>query len=179
MESTFRSTREAVAATTRLALRPMLALLVLALLVVLLIDLDAVIATAGSSPAVFVVLSVPVALLFLSTIAFLAMSLAYRFARLTISPEGLRYERWPFATLTARWDEVDRIVTGSFGGRPFATMLVWRRTIGLEVSLGTARFGSAKYQGIPLQDFEGWADRTLEAAIVEFAPRLAAPDHHA
>jgi hypothetical protein len=92
--------------------------------------------------------------------------------RITISPEGISYYRWPMKTIHGTWAEVEKITKGRFLNRGKTTLLVRRKEAGYEFKMGPITLGSADFDRIPLSDFSGWKDGRMSAEISTTAPHL-------
>jgi hypothetical protein len=103
----------------------------------------------------------------------IAVTLIYKTGTfLRLSPEGLEYHRWPFTTITCRWNEAEKIAQGNVMGMSVATLMIPREKIGWEKPVKGGVLGSAKYKLVPLNDFQGWPDGDLMNELRQYAPKL-------
>ena len=93
---------------------------------------------------------------------------------LRLSPDGLEYHRWPFKTITCKWNEVEKISQGNIMGFTFSTLMLPKSEIGLEIPIGKGVLGSAKYKLVPLNDFRGWPNGELRDELRLYAPKFFA-----
>jgi hypothetical protein len=91
---------------------------------------------------------------------------------LRLSPEGLEYHRWPFTTITCRWDEAEKLAQGNVMGMTVATLMIPKEKMGWKMPVGGGVLGSAKYKLVPLNDFQGWPEGELMNELRQFAPKL-------
>ncbi len=122
-----------------------------------------------SDPLVVAVLGT-VGVIILTVVAVILIYKTGTFLRL--SPEGLEYHRWPFTTITCRWNEVEKISRGNFMSIATATLMIPREKPGWETPVEGGVLGSARYKLVPLNDFQGWPDGDLTNELRQYAPKL-------
>ena len=140
--------------------------------------------TVGVSRAIILVVigAVP-CMLGVASLVFLIMPFIQRlFGYLKVSPTMLEYRRWPFGTILCRWDEIESVQQGTLRldrqgpiilmprNLEYATLLICRSRPGWEIPIGQNKLGSAKYHVVPLSEFEGWSDGSLEMELRTYAP---------
>lgn len=136
------------------------------------------------SAAPLLLLSAPVVLYGIALLFFLSFSISqFLFAYLRVSPEGFEFRRWPLRIIQVQWNEVEQFQHGVLRlDRPgvmrfvipakqaYASLLIRRRTPGWEIRQKNMQLGSSRFYVLPLNEFEGWEDGSLEAALKFYAP---------
>lgn len=140
--------------------------------------------TIGLSRAIFLGVTGAVPCMFgVASLFFLIMPfIQVLFGYLKVSPTMLEYRRWPFGAILCRWDEIESVQQGTLRldrqgpmilmprNLKYATLLIRRSRPGREIPIGRNKLGSAKYHFVPLSEFEGWSDGSLEIELRTYAP---------